>query len=188
MFVVFCFFFQWADGLENLPTTYIFTSLAVSKFRVLGEKKRCWLSVSSHLSLQHVSSQDARRPVLCAVGAPDGQTVCLALLLGVACGRSGAAAAPALHRHLSYLVCGPAPSSVQNSPDEQVNKRPHSARCQMCGMPDVWVGSFAYRPLPADKKNVCVCVWAFLKGMQINRVIAMLMLINCEDQPELGWL
>ena len=62
-----------------------------------------------HLSLQHVSSLDAGWPLLCAVGAPNRQTVSLSLLLGVTGSRSGAAAASALHRHPSYGVGGALP-------------------------------------------------------------------------------
>lgn len=43
----------------------------------------CLCVFPPHLSIQHVSSLDASRPLLCAVGAPDRQTVSLALLLGV---------------------------------------------------------------------------------------------------------
>lgn len=85
------------------------------------EKKKACLYLP-HLSLQHVSSLDARWPLLCAVGAPDRQTVSLALLLGVTGSRSRAAAAPALHRHPSYLVGGPAPL-LTSLPEKQVNNQ-----------------------------------------------------------------
>lgn len=79
---------------------------------VCEKERKAWMSVHlPHLSLQHVSSLDAQWPLLCAVGAPDGQTVSLALLLGVTGSRSRAAAASALHRHCSYRVGGPAPCS-----------------------------------------------------------------------------
>lgn len=64
-----------------------------------------------HLSLQHVSSRDAWRPLLCAVGAADRQTVSLTLLLRMTDGRGRAAAASSLHRHPAYLSGGPAPCS-----------------------------------------------------------------------------
>ena len=65
----------------------------------------------AHLALQHVSSLDACWPLLGAVGAPDGQTVSLALLLWVTGSRSRAAAAPALHRHPSYRTVALPPRS-----------------------------------------------------------------------------
>ena len=83
---------------------YVCLSAAVLMCVRKGEKHG-----SAHLSLQHVSSLDAQRPVLGAVGASDGQTVSLALLLGVTGSRGRAAAASALHGHRSYHAGGPAP-------------------------------------------------------------------------------
>lgn len=89
------------------------------------EKQRTGTRPEAHLSLQHVSPQDAQRlPLLSAVGAPDGQTVRFALLFRMTSGQRGAAAATtaasALHRHsssgLAGWPCPPVPHHYHHHP------------------------------------------------------------------------
>lgn len=106
-----------ADAQETLclqhTCQYYISSKLLHVYQMSAAVKRVHIvCVSIYLSLQHVSSLDAWWPLLCAVGAPDRQTVSFALLLWVTGSRSRAAAASALYRHPSYLLGDPAPSST----------------------------------------------------------------------------